>query len=468
MGNTSITHGAVRILLLISPVLTALIAMISTAAASKIPSSVRVAIIGGGISGCASARRLAQLNPSAEITVYEIGRGLGGRASTRKTRSLPNIYINHGAPYADIRSNVGRSVISSLGPKHTTLFSGVKGSLDSITGTFSARDRNEVADTRKIDYITGANGEMSQIASSLISGIPSIETKYKTIIRGLSRTPSGGWDLLDKSEKIIGSADWLVVAGSGVAHPRWTNTFGGEPPLIAAEKARPDPKLREALDSIARQQVSPVLAVFFSCSGLIAREWLSLDFDVADVTGNTILSRVMIQGETNDDNNCNSDTGNGEWCSVVLHSTEEFAAQNSGVYGSSSSAARVGDVSSDASREKSIIEKMTQVLKEIPGMPSIEIPLNENCNAESQSSYYDYGPVLHRWGNAFPKGDALPEDLAFLPSSRVAFCGDYVASADRVRFGSFESALLSGTYAGQKLAQYCEERQSSVSTSSSS
>jgi hypothetical protein len=309
---------------------------------------------------------------------------------------------------------------------------------------------------------------MSTIAASLIRGIPSIETKYKTMVRALSRADNGEWELLDAQQAVIGSADWLVVAGSGVAHPRWSNTFGGEPPLIAAEKERPDPKLRQALEVIAEQQVSPVLAVFFSFSGSVAREWLSLDYDVADVTGSSVLSRVMIRGgqkiNTMDGGDADDD---GEWCSVVLHSTEAFALENTGVYGSSSSAARIGNAATDASREDNLIREMLVALKEIPGTPEIDLESDASSKETSPSSLSfqsqcDYGPVLHRWGNAFPKGEALPEDLSFLPSSRVAFCGDYVGSSEKARFGSFESALLSGAFAGEKIAMECHKHTASI------
>lgn len=427
---------------LISTATAMTIASTTAKAASSIMS--RVAIIGGGVSGCASARRLAQLAPSAEITVYEIGRGPGGRASTRKTRSLPHLYINHGAPYADIRSEFGKSLLSSLGPAAIAPFQGVRGSLDSESGIF-VRDNMEGKDRNgdEPQHITGANGEMSLIATSLIRDIPSIQTKYKTMVRGLTRANNGEWTLLDKNEQVIGSADWLVVAGSGVAHPRWSNTFGGEPPLIAAEQERPDPKLREALDAIGEQQVSPVLAVFFSCSGELARKWLSLDFSVANVEGSSTLSKVMVQSGDGEDSG-------EEWCSIVLHSTESFALDNSGVYGATSSAARVGDATSDASLEDRLIEKMAEALNHIPGMPTL--------NAHSKE-IYDYGPVLHRWGNAFPKGNALPEHLSFVPSSKVAFCGDYVSSLEQARFGSFESALLSGTFAAEKIANEIQAKE---------
>ena len=187
----------------------------------------RVAIIGGGVSGCASARKLAQLVPAAQITLHEIGRGPGGRASTRKTRSLPGVYINHGAPLSDVRTDLGRCLISSL---DTAPFTGVRGCLECSTGKFSRRKEEE-----DVMHVTGANGEMSETSSSLLSGLPSVQTKYKTMIRGLAKTADGVWELRDKSDTLIGSADWLVVAGSGVAHPRWTNSFGGVPPLIEAE-----------------------------------------------------------------------------------------------------------------------------------------------------------------------------------------------------------------------------------------
>ena len=397
-------------------------AMTSVASAKAIS---RVAIIGGGVAGCASARRLAKLAPALEITLYEIGRGPGGRASTRKTRSLPLICVNHGAPYADLRTDKGKSLVASL--DSVIPYNGVKGSLDSHSGSFVRESMNI-----DVQYVTGADGEMSRIATSLISGIPSIETKYKTMIRGLSRTSNGEWELRDKNQELIGTADWLVVAGSGIAHPRWSNTFGGEPPLIVAEKNCPDPKLRVALDAIAKQQVSPVLAVFFSCSGCLAREWLSLDYDMANIQKSSVLSRIMIQGGTNDDNE--------EWCSVVLHSTEEFALENVGVYGASSSATRIGDAATDACREEALIATMLAAVSKIPSVPGMDS--NIKC---------DYGPMIHRWGNAFPKGDHLTEELSFLPSSRIAFCGDYVATPQDARFGSFESAFLSGTNSAERI-----------------
>lgn len=86
-------------------------------------------------------------------------------------------------------------------------------------------------------YVTGANGQMSDITTAMIQNTPpAIETRYKTMIRSLSKNQGCQWELMDKDQNVVGSADWLVVAGSGIAHPRWSATFGGEPPLVAAQQ----------------------------------------------------------------------------------------------------------------------------------------------------------------------------------------------------------------------------------------
>ena len=411
-----------------------------TTAAAKMASSHSVAIIGGGIAGCASARRLAQRLGAERIriTLYDIGRGPGGRASTRTTRKLPHLKINHGAPYADIRSTLGKSLVEDA----AEVFCGVSGSLDAITGKFT---KHESSDSEQIKYVTGANGQMSEIAAALIRNTtPAIDTRYKTMVRSLSKNRGGQWELLDQDQHVVGSADWLVVAGSGIAHPRWSSTFGGEPPLVAAQQKYSDSLLRKSLTEIAKQQTSPVLAVLVAFSGPRAREWLTLGYNVATIKDSSVLSKVVIQGGEKDNDDA--------WCSVVLHSTEDFALKNTGVYGASSSAARIGEAASDASREEALVKEMIVALDEIPSVPAVEA--SPSC---------DYGPVLHRWGNAFPKGKALPRDLSFVPSSKVAFCGDYVAYDDDVRFGSFESALLSGTAAGDnianEIAKLCQEEE---------
>ena len=72
----------------------------------------RVAILGGGVSGCSSALHLSKLGYC--VSLFEMGRGCGGRASSRKTRSQPNLVVNHGAPTFDVRTDRGREIVKVL------------------------------------------------------------------------------------------------------------------------------------------------------------------------------------------------------------------------------------------------------------------------------------------------------------------------------------------------------------------
>jgi len=166
-----------------------------------------VAIIGGGIAGCAAARSVSLNDPGrASVTVYEIGRGAGGRASTRRTRSIPGLHINHGAPYADIRTVEGKKLVRDL---KLAEFFGRHRTIDSLTGIFSL-DSNDDDDDHDDDagvvFVTGSNNGMSNIASSLLttSTITStittascsinkykpIKVRYSSMVRSLSRSNS--------------------------------------------------------------------------------------------------------------------------------------------------------------------------------------------------------------------------------------------------------------------------------------
>ena len=67
---------------------------------------------------------------------------------------------------------------------------------------------------------------------------------------------------------MLGSTDYLIVAGSGIAHPRWTDTFDCNPQLVTAAEEmnrlnEDHAILKDTLYLIVKQMVNPVLDVFF-------------------------------------------------------------------------------------------------------------------------------------------------------------------------------------------------------------
>ena len=62
-------------------------------------------IIGGGISACIFASKYLKNNISKKIALIEIGRGLGGRSSTRISKRFKGWKLNHGAPNFNISNS---------------------------------------------------------------------------------------------------------------------------------------------------------------------------------------------------------------------------------------------------------------------------------------------------------------------------------------------------------------------------
>ena len=62
-------------------------------------------IIGGGISACVFASKYLKNNIAKKIALIEIGRGLGGRSSTRISKRFKGWKLNHGAPNFNIVNN---------------------------------------------------------------------------------------------------------------------------------------------------------------------------------------------------------------------------------------------------------------------------------------------------------------------------------------------------------------------------
>ena len=67
-----------------------------------LPASATVAVIGAGVAGCAVVAQLRRLGVSGSISLWETGRGPGGRASTRRSRGDSQLVIDHGAPLLHI------------------------------------------------------------------------------------------------------------------------------------------------------------------------------------------------------------------------------------------------------------------------------------------------------------------------------------------------------------------------------
>jgi hypothetical protein len=382
----------------------------------------RVAVLGGGVAGCAAASRLSRLG--AHVTLVEMGRGVGGRAATRKTREDKRIEVDHGAPVAEIMTPEGLAMVQELSDKgHAEAFTGTFGQLR--PGASSLQPASVLPDIQRFS----GTPNQSAWCQGLLDGA-SVQTMFGGMVRGMDamRNDNGhvsGWRLFDKEKALMAECDWLVVSGNGVAHSRWRKAFGGEPPLAEAAIDLKDPKLDSAIAAIEGIVSSPVQAVLLGFEGDAAKAWSALPFSIAAIEGDETIAKISLQRRN-------------DMVFVVAHSTHSFADTATGTYGSTSTAARVAGAANDVNREQEVLAEL------IKGVDRCLSGFSVGPCAETAT----FGPLLHFWGNAFPQLPApFSSEDAFAPASRVIFAGDYVGQ----RTGSIEGAMLSGVAAAELL-----------------
>ena len=70
-------------------------------------------IIGGGISACVFASKYLKNNITKKVALIEIGRGLGGRSSTRISKRFKGWKLNHGSPNLNISNSNNNLLLKS-------------------------------------------------------------------------------------------------------------------------------------------------------------------------------------------------------------------------------------------------------------------------------------------------------------------------------------------------------------------
>ena len=393
------------------------------------PRSASIAIIGAGVSGCALAAQLGRLGYRGRISLWETGRGAGGRASTRRSRRDDRLAIDHGAPLLNITGAPMPALMASL------LEGGWVEPWTGPVATLEGESRLNIGrpDALGLGQLFHGHGGMDQLSQGLLSLAQpgQVAPHYGTLVRHLERSDAGLWQLLDGQGQLLGEADWLVLSGTLLAHPRCQLIFGWpDVPLPRVAAGLRDLQLDHALITLAgiRFEARSNLLLLFESDAAIP--WRALPFTLisfdAAAQQRWGLRRISIQP-----------LADGR-CAVVAHSSDAFAADHLDVVGSRSAAARLLELPADQGREEQVITALGTALAEClaPWVGAVEISRAD--------------PQLMRWGAAFPIAPGLPSELMFCPASRVGFCGDYIAG---VGFGRIEGALRSAERLAEQLVR---------------
>ena len=376
-----------------------------------------------------------------QVELFEMGRGPGGRATTRGTRERPELRVDHGAPSFAARSARFGALCEELAGSGGALQHSdeLVGILDT-DGSFVAEEQ---APTR---YVGRPGHGMSSLCEALLrGGQPSApmlaKCSFGTMVSQVERVDAAthdgacaagsgtrpAWRLRSNKGNDLGLFDWLVVTSTGLAHPRWTSAFGGPPPLVDAAATMNDANLSAALDALAPLTSKPVTSCLLAYTSEAAAAWAALPFRKARVAGDGPLSRIVVQRLAP------------SLTAVVLHSTHDFSREVASVYGATSTAARLAGAASDAQTEAQVLDEMRR---------AATARLSGLLSSEHLDATPVWGPHLHRWGAAFPDAPLLPSQHTLVRSAGVAFCGDFVEGEGA---GSVEGAALSGLRLSEQL-----------------
>lgn len=159
----------------------------------------RVAVIGGGIAGIAAAQTLADQN--ARVTVFDKGRGPGGRMSTRRTDELR---FDHGAQYFTARDErFARHVRSWVRDGVAALWPGRIGQINR-EATITEKDRNP----GRFVGVPGMNSIVRSLSESLGANA---QVRFGVRVASVHEADAG-WSLRDDQGSDLGRFDALVVA----------------------------------------------------------------------------------------------------------------------------------------------------------------------------------------------------------------------------------------------------------------
>ncbi|MCP9774935.1 NAD(P)-binding protein [Cyanobium sp. WAJ14-Wanaka] len=386
-----------------------------------------IAVIGAGVAGCALVAQLRRLGVQSPISLWETGRGPGGRASTRFSRLDGGFRLDHGAPLLNLSGAPDPQLLAPL-------LEG--GWLEPWAGRAArlegeAQLRLDLADAYGLGGLWVGKGGMHQLGKGLLQlAGPEVEQHFGSFVRHLQRPRGGPWRLLGVGRELLVEADWLVLSSTLLAHPRSQLLFGWpEAPLKTAAASLGDLQLDHALTTIAGIRVEARSNLLLVIPEGWAHAWLDLPFGLLHCDGPAQqrwgIRRVSIQP-----------LADGR-CGVVVHSSDVFAADHLDVYGSHSAVATMLQLPPDGGREETVISALTSALVQM-----LAPWLGDAAGWQSRLETLGASErQLMRWAAAFPVAPGLPTELMFCRQSRVGFCGDYLAG---VGFGRIEGAWRRG------------------------
>ncbi|KAK6154520.1 hypothetical protein DH2020_008768 [Rehmannia glutinosa] len=360
----------------------------------------KVAVIGSGISGAVCASILAKNGIS--VTIFESGRGPGGRMSQRRERSEDGreLLFDHGAPCFTVSSSnlevqtlvnewESRGLVAEWKEKF--------GSFD-----FSSKRFVNIEEEGSNKRCVGVPG-MNSICRTLCHE-PGIETRFGLGIGRLDWLDDyDTWSLTSLDGQDVGHFKGVVASDKNLFSSKFTNVTGKPPPI----------DLISVSDMALQMNEIPALPCF-ALMLAFEQPLSSIPTKGFSFKNSKVLSWAY----------CDSSKPGRFKCSErwVLHSTAEYAEL----------------IISQIGFQKPSSAVLTKVAEEL--------------FQEFQSTGLDISQPFfkkaHRWGSAFPAANIAGEEKClWVGKRRLAICGDFCVTPN------VEGAICSGIAAAAKFVK---------------
>ena len=367
-------------------------------------------IIGGGISACVFASKYLQNNTTKKIALIEVGRGLGGRSSTRISKRFKGWRLNHGAPNLNICNSKNDFLLKSFidGLLDNKLIK-----IDDSEITYLDEEAN-LETIKNSEFNCGINYHslfsMSQLSENIIelnNLRGNIDFYFETLIVDLE-FDNDEWTLTSKNGDKFKS-NYLVCSTNLLSHKRSLKILKVDQiPLRKAIPKNKDKNIDLLLNFLDKQTFIPRLTFLiytnenYKFKDLYSKKYRCF-YLKKSLENEYKIERVIFQSLDNNK------------LGIVLHSKN------------------LGFINSYINTKDENLFKQ-KIFSNFNRLFTNNASVNQlTCNEEIS---------IMRWRASQPSGCAVPLSLQFSRKYRIGFCGDWFEGEGFARIeGSILSAL---------------------------
>ena len=372
-------------------------------------------IIGGGISACVFASKYLQYNASKKIALIEVGRGLGGRSSTRISKRFKGWKLNHGSPNLNISNSKNNLLLKSY-IQELLKNKFIEIDESELVSLYQESDLEKIYESEfcyGVNYLSLLN--MSQLSQKIIN-INNLKNKidfyFQTLIVDL-KFNNDTWTLIsNKGDKFI--SKYLICTTNLLLHRRSLEILNiNQIPLRKAIPKNKNKKIDLLLNFLSKQTFIPRLTfLIYTNENYTYNDSYSNKYRYFYLEKNLEnkfkFERIIFQRQHNNKLGIVIHTRNIDFISSYLNEKDKNLFK------------------------QKIIEKFNKLFE---GNLSINrLNLNEKIS-------------IMRWRASQPSGCAVPLSLQLNKKYRVGFCGDWF---DGEGFGRIEGAILSALILAEK------------------